>query len=219
MKNILITGSNGMIGKLILEKCLLRNDLQSITSITRKPSGIKHPKLIEVFHDDFLNYSFIENYFVKKDICFYCIGVYTGSVPREEFRKITVGFTEAFAACLKRNSPQVHFCFLSGQGADATEKSKVMFALDKGIAENKLISFQFKRISIFRPGYIYPITPRIEPNAAYRIFRVLYKPFLSIIYPNIGLTSVELADAMIYITFNSGKQAIYENREIKQIVK
>ena len=219
MKNILITGSNGMIGKLILEKCLLRDDIQSITSITRKPTGIIHPKLIEVLHSDFLNYASIENHFSNKDICFYCIGVYTGSAPREEFKKITVGFTEAFAVILKRNSPQAYFCFLSGQGADATEKSKVMFALDKGTAENKLISLQFKQLFIFRPGYIYPVTPRIEPNTLYRIFRVLYKPFLSKIYPNIGLTSVALADAMLQVAFNGGKQTIYENREIKQIIK
>lgn len=219
MKNILITGSNGMIGKLILEICLLRNDIQSITSILRKPSGIIHPKLIEVLHSDFLNYSTIENHFLNKDICFYCVGVYTGSVSREEFRKITVGFTEAFASYLKRNSPEASFCFLSGQGADSTERSKVIFALDKGIAENKLISLQFKQLSIFRPGYIYPITPRIEPNNFYRLFRVLYKPFLSKIYPNIGLTSVELANSMIYVAFHDGKQTIYENRDIKQIVK
>jgi hypothetical protein len=143
--------------------------------------------------------------------------VYTGQVPRDEFRKITVDVTAAFAKELKQQSPDTGFCFLSGQGADRSEKSKVMFALDKGVAENRLIALNFTHLAILRPGYIYPVTPRKEPNALYRIFRSLYKPFLSKIYPNIGLTSEQLATAMVNIGFNGGDKIIYENREIKQL--
>ncbi len=218
MKTILITGTNGMIGNLILEYCLLRDDVQTITSITRKPIGITHPKLKEVLHNDFLDYSAIEASFANQDICFFCIGVYTGAVPRDEFRKITVDYTQAFAACLKKNSPNASFVFLSGQGADSSEKSKVMFALDKGIAENILINLQFKQLSIFRPGYIYPVTPRIEPNTLYKVFRALYKPFLSKVYPNIGLSSEELAQVMIKAGFEGGSKIIYENKEIRNLV-
>jgi hypothetical protein len=128
-----------------------------------------------------------------------------------------VDVTAAFAKELKQQSPSTGFCFLSGQGADSSEKSKVMFALDKGVAENRLIALNFTHLAIFRPGYIYPVTPRKEPNALYRIFRVLYKPFLSKIYPNIGLTSEQLATAMVNIGFNGGDKIIYENREIKQL--
>ena len=207
-----------MIGNLILEYCLLREDVQKITSITRKSIGINHPKLVEVLHNDFLDYSAIESTFTNQDICFFCIGVYTGAVPRDEFRKITVDFTRAFAECLKKNSPNAGFVFLSGQGADSSEKSKVMFALDKGIAENILIKLQFNQLTIFRPGYIYPVTPRVEPNTFYKITRLLYKPFLSKVFPNIGLSSEELAKAMIKAGFEGSNQIIYENREIKNIV-
>jgi uncharacterized protein YbjT (DUF2867 family) len=217
MKNILLTGTNGMIGKLVLEHCLLRDDVQTITSITRKSIGISHPKLKEVLHNDFLDYTAIEDAFTNQDICFFCLGVYTGAVPRDEFRKITVDFTRVFAEYLKKNSPDAAFCFLSGQGADSSEKSRVMFALDKGIAENILIKLQFRQLSVFRPAYIYPVAPRIEPNILYKVFRVLYKPFLSKFYPNIGLSSEELVRAMIKIGFEGGTQVIYENREIKQL--
>ncbi|MEN9685047.1 MAG: hypothetical protein RLZZ28_833 [Bacteroidota bacterium] len=218
MKHVLITGTNGMIGKLILETCLLRTDIASITSITRKPTGISHPKLLEVLHTNFLNYAAIEGHFANKDICFFCIGVYTGAVSGDEFRTITVDYTAAFAHTLKKNSPDTAFIFLSGQGADPSEKSSIMFARDKGAAENILIKLGFKQLSIFRPGYIYPVKPRIEPNAAYKIFRYLYKPFLSKIYPNIGLSSDELAKAMVLVGFQGGSQLFYENREIKKLV-
>jgi nucleoside-diphosphate-sugar epimerase len=217
MKNVIITGTNGMIGQLILEYCLQREDVTKVTSLTRKKTGISHPKLLEVIHENYLDFSSISKVLQQQDICFFCIGVYTGQVPRDEFRKITVDVTAAFAKELKQQSPSTGFCFLSGQGADSSEKSKVMFALDKGVAENRLIALNFTHLAIFRPGYIYPVTPRKEPNALYRIFRVLYKPFLSKIYPNIGLTSEQLATAMVNIGFNGGDKIIYENREIKQL--
>ena len=217
MKNIIITGTNGMIGQLILEYCLQRKDVSKVTSITRKKTGISHPKLFEVIHENYLDFSSIRETLQHQDICFFCIGVYTGQVPRDEFRKITVDVTAAFAKELKQESPDTGFCFLSGQGADSSEKSKVMFALDKGEAENILIGLNFRHLAIFRPGYIYPVTPRKEPNTLYRIFRILYKPLLSKIYPNIGLTSVQLAKAMIHIGFNGGDQTIYENKDIKSL--
>jgi nucleoside-diphosphate-sugar epimerase len=213
MKNILITGSNGMIGSLILQKCLKRDDVVKVTSITRKPLGIYHPKLIEIIHNDFLDYSKIENDLKTQDVCFYCIGVYTGQVPTEEFKKITVAYTEVFAQALKKNNEAASFCFLSGQGADSSERSRVLFAREKGIAENILLKLKFKSTHIFRPAYIYPITPRVEPNFFYRLMRILYKP-LKFIYPNFSVTSEKLATTMVEVGMNGGEN-ILENSDIR----
>jgi nucleoside-diphosphate-sugar epimerase len=213
MKNIIITGTNGMIGNLILQKCLQRDDVAKITSITRKPLGIYHPKLVEVIHNDFLDYSRIENDLKNQDICFYCIGVYTGQVSTEDFKKITVAYTDIFANALRRYNEATSFCFLSGQGADSSEKSKVLFAREKGVAENILLKLKFKSIHLFRPGYIYPDMPRVEPNFMYKLMRVLYKP-LKFIYPNIGVTSKTLANTMFEVGVNGGK-VIFENKDIR----
>ncbi|MFL5739498.1 MAG: NAD-dependent epimerase/dehydratase family protein [Flavisolibacter sp.] len=215
MKNIILTGSTGMIGRLVLEKCLDHPSVNSITSISRKTSGIKNARLTELIHQDFLDFTPIESHFKNQDVCFFCIGVYTGQVPPPEFKKITVDYTRAFAETLKRNSPQASFCFLSGQGADRSEKSRILFAREKGIAENILFSLQFPNTYIFRPGYIYPETPRTEPNVFYRIMRRLYKP-VSFLYPNIGVSSIKLATKMVEVGLNGGKQMIYENAEIRE---
>ena len=71
MKNIIITGATGMIGKLVLEECLQRSDVSQVTSITRHAVGIQHPKLKEVIHSDFLDFSAIEDVFKNQDICFW----------------------------------------------------------------------------------------------------------------------------------------------------
>lgn len=215
MKNILITGSTGMIGHLVLQKCLKHDGAQQITSITRRKSGLNAPRLVEILHDDFLDYAAIADCFKNQDLCFFCIGVYTGQVSREVFRRITVDYTKAFALALKENSPGATFCFLSGQGADQTEKSRVMFAKDKGIAENFLINLHFEKMYIFRPAYIYPVAPRKEPNFGYSVMRWLY-PVVERLYPTGVITSEELATVMVDVGLNGGVKAVYENRDIRE---
>lgn len=215
-KNILITGSSGMVGNIILNKCLQREDVNSVTCFVRKSTTNKHPKLIEIVHENFLDFSGKEHYFKNKDICFYCIGVYTGAVPKEDFNKITIDYTAAFSKTLKQESTDVVFSFLSGQGADSSEKSPVLFAKSKGVAENILKRLKFKQLNIFRPGYIYPVKKRREPNTFYRIFRPLYKYFFSFIYPNIGISSVDLANVMIDVAFKENPKEIFENKDIRE---
>lgn len=216
MLRVLIAGSSGMIGNLILRKCIERSDVQTITSITRRKSGISNAKLVEVLHTDFLNFSPIAEHFTNIDVCFFCIGVYTGTVPRDEFRKITVDYTKAFADALHKGSAAASFCFLSGQGADQSEKSLLMFAKDKGIAENYLLSLGFAHTYIFRPGYIYPVEPRKEPTIAYRFMRIVF-PFLNVVYHSGVITSEELANAMVYVGLKGGDKTIYENKDIREI--
>ena len=89
-----------------------------------------------------------------------------------------------------------------------------MFARDKGIAENILLKLNFKKTYIFRPGYIYPVTPRKEPNFIYRLMRILYKIFYKI-FPDMGVTSKKLAKTMVDITFLQGEGVIFENKSIR----
>lgn len=216
MKNVLIIGSSGMIGGTILQLCLQNTEIGTITLINRKPLNIKHNKIVEIIHDDFLNLETIQQAFTNQDICFYCLGVYTGQVSTQEFNKITIDYTKSIGLILKEKSPKATICFLSGAGADSSEKSKVLFAKAKGIAENFLIHLNFYNTFIFRPGYIYPVNKRKEPNMAYKLFRLLYKP-LSAIYPNIGLTSMQLASKMLFVALNGYNGVILENKDIRSL--
>jgi nucleoside-diphosphate-sugar epimerase len=215
-KRVIIAGSSGMIGSLILSQCLAREDVSQVTILVRRASGISHPRLVEVIHNDFLDYKPVEAFFRNQDVCFFCIGVYTGQVPADEFTRITVDYTKAFGDMLKRQSPRASFCFLSGQGADAKEKSRILFAREKGKAENYLLNLKFPAAYIFRPGYIYPVTPRHEPNISYRIFRVLYKYVFAFVLPAVGVSSEQLAKAMVNTGLNGGDRVIYENAAIRK---
>jgi nucleoside-diphosphate-sugar epimerase len=216
MKNVIITGATGMIGSLVLQYALESPEVAKVTSIVRKPSGIKHAKLEEVVHGNFLDFSAIKDKYANQEIAYFCIGVYTGAVPRDKFREITVGYTEAFAKTLREQSNSTTFCFLSGDGADRTEKSKLMFARDKGIAENIIDRLHFNRFYSFRPGYIYPVTPRVEPNFAYRAMRALYKP-LHKVFPAMGITSEEVAKAMFKGGLYGAGKDILSSRDIREL--
>jgi uncharacterized protein YbjT (DUF2867 family) len=219
MKNVIITGASGMIGSMILARCLEHKDINRVTSIVRKPSGKQHHKLVEVVHGDFTNFESISHHFHNQDICFYCIGVYTGQVPKDEFRKITVEYTLAFASALRNANEKTTFCFLSGDGADMSEKSRIMFARDKGAAESILFNLQFDKTYTFRPGYIYPSVPRKEPNRAYVFFRYAYKYVLRHVYPDIGLTSGQLARVMFQVGLNGTERQVLGNREIRKLAE
>ena len=124
-KRIIVLGATGMVGGCALRLCLEHTDLSHVTSIGRHTTGIEHPKLSDVVHTDFLDYTAIGKKLVGHDLALFCIGAYTGTVPDDRFRLITVDYTLAFATALMAGSPKTAFCFLSGQGADPTEKSKV----------------------------------------------------------------------------------------------
>ena len=217
MKKVLIFGANGMTGDLILQKCLQSNDINEVITITRKELQIKHPKLTSIIHDNFLNFDAITSNFENIDICYYCLGVYTGAVPNDLFFQITVDYTKVIADQLKFKSPNICFCFLSGMGADLTERSKMPFAKAKGMAENYLLQLGFEKLVIFRPGYIYPVTKRREPNFFYTLSRWLY-PILKIMYPGIGLSSEQLASAMFKAGFITTPSVILENNAIKKFI-
>src|SRR5258705_5425549 len=100
----------------------------------------------------------------------FCRGVYTGAAPDAEFRKITVDYTIEFARVLRASSPGAAFSFLSGSGADQTERSRIAFARYKGEAEKALLAAGVPRLYIFRPPDIYPLEPRKETNLRYPSF-------------------------------------------------
>lgn len=208
----LIAGSSGMTGKLVLANCLHSHKITNVQCLVRKPTGQNHPKLTETVIPDFEDYTAHENLFKGIEVAFFCLGVYTGQVPDDLFKKITVNYAVAFAAALEKNSPQSTICLLSGAGADRTEKSRTSFARYKGMAENRIAAMNLKFYS-FRPAYIYPVEPRQEPNLAYRIVKAAY-PLLKSLGNKFSIRSTELANAMFNVGLNGADRQILENREI-----
>lgn len=217
-KNVLILGATGMVGQLVLSNCLNHPDVATVTIISRRSVGLTHDNLHEVIHQDYLNYDPILHEIADMDIVYFCIGAYTGTLTKEEFRKINVDVPTAFAKAVKQQNKHVRFCLLSGQGADRTEKSKTQFAKDKGAAENVIESVQLGEFHSLRPGYIYPVSPRKEPNFMYKLMRSLY-PIINPIFPNMSITSTDLANAMVQMGHHGHVKVNLENKDLRDLTK
>ena len=209
---VLIAGSTGMIGELILKHCLNSIEINEVRSLVRKPTITKHEKLKEIVIENFENYSKHIDLFKEIDVAFFCIGVYTGQVPDAIFKLITVNYATEFATALKRESPKATLCMLSGMGADRTEKSRTSFARYKGMAENRISLLNLK-FHAFRPAYIYAVEQRKEPNIGYQFFRFIY-PITKYFGKGASIKSSELALAMFKVGLNGAETEILENREI-----
>ena len=138
-----------------------------------------------------------------------------------EFRKITVDYALAFGKTVRAHSPEAVLCFLGGAGTDQKERSRIAFARYKGIAENALLRMEFPRIHLFRPGYIYPVTPRDEPNVWLRLSRPLYH-VVRRIYPNIGIASDDLARVMVHAGLRgtgAHTNQVLENGDIRRLAE
>jgi uncharacterized protein YbjT (DUF2867 family) len=217
---LVIVGATGMVGGYALRHALRLPAVERVTSISRRKTGISHPKLDEVLHQDFRDCSGLAQTLTSQDAAVFCLGTYTGTVTDAEMRTITVDYTVEFARVLRSSSPDASFSFLSGSGADATGRSRMAFARYKGEAEKALLGFGFPRLYIFRPAYIYPVEPRKEPNVSYRLLRLVY-PVFQLFFPNQVIRADDLATSMVDIAVRTGartEHVILENRDIRNMV-
>lgn len=219
-KRLVIVGATGMVGGYALRFALDNSAVKNITSIGRKKVGIPHPKLTEVLHQNFADCSALADALSGQDAVVYCLGTYTGSVSDAELRVITAAYTIEFARVLRGSSPDAAFSFLSGSGADQSGQSRLAFARYKGEAEKALLAAGFPRVYLFRPGYIYPVKPRKEPNLSYRIMRAIYPAFQAL-FPNQVIRADDLARAMVHVAVSGTgerRSLVLENRDIRAMV-
>jgi hypothetical protein len=94
-----------------------------------------------------------------------------------------VDYTIEFARVLHTGSPAAAFSFVSGRRADPTGRSGLAFTRYKGEAEKSLLAAGFSRVYIFWPAYVYPVEPRKEPTAGYRLLRRI-NPVFRVLFPN-----------------------------------
>jgi len=211
---VIITGSTGMVGNGILRVCLNHPDIGEVLVINRRPSEISSPKLKEIIHQDFFDLSPIENQLTGYDACFYCLGITSAQIKEPQYYRITHDLTLSFANELSAINPGMTFCYVSGFGANSTEKAKFMQARVKGITEMDLFKIPFQGVYSFRPGLMKPVKGQKYVHQIYYLFIPFYAVF-HFLFPGFVLSLEELGLAMI----NSVK-AVYHKQilEVKDIV-
>lgn len=212
----IITGATGMVGEGVLHECLNHADVESALIINRKSCGIKHEKLKEIIHKDFLDISAIENQLIGYNACYFCAGVSSLGKKEEEYIRITYDLTISFAKVLLNLNTDMTFCYVSGSGTDSSEKGKIMWARVKGKTENDLMKLPFKAAYMFRPGYIQPTKGLMNTYKFYKIVAPFY-PLWKLIFSNHVTTLREIGLAMINATLYGSSKKILECRDIIEI--
>lgn len=215
---LIITGATGMVGSEVLRQAIADNEIELITIIVRRPTDITHPKLKTILHQNFLDYSSLENEFKNNDALIWCLGISQNVVSKEEYIKITYDYAVAAAKAVVQSNNALRFLFLSGRGADNTEKTKLLFGKIKGRTENALKQLPFQKLYIARPNAINPIH---KPKHLPFILRLQYAmvKLFTYITPSYIINSDDLAKALLYIIKQNAPSQLYNDVQLKQISK
>src|SRR5690349_18964896 len=194
----IITGATGMVGEGVLHVCLNDPGVSSVLVINRTPCGVVHPKLKEIIHQDFFNFSSIESQLSGYNACFFCLGVSSVGMKEAKYYKLTYELTMHVANTLSRLNPDMTFCYISGAGTDSSEKGRSMWARVKGKTENDLMRLPFKAVYALRPGFIRPIKGLQHTHSFYNYIGWLF-PIGGSLYAKGFCTMEELALSMVHL--------------------
>lgn len=214
----IITGVTGMVGEGVMHECLDHPLVESVLVINRKSCGVSHPKLKEIIHADFFNFSSMENQLSGYNACYFCLGVSSIGMKEPEYFKKTYTLTLHVAKTLSKLNNDMTFCYVSGAGTDSSEKGKSMWARVKGKTENDIFTLPFKQSFAFRPGYIHPTKGLKRVHNFYKYMTWMY-PVLLKLFPNTVSTLKELGLAMIAVSLNGYDKKIIEPNDIRILAK
>jgi uncharacterized protein YbjT (DUF2867 family) len=217
---VLIFGATGMVGQGVLRECLEDSRVESVLVVGRSSVRLNDPKIREILHTDFLDFKPIQSQFAGYDACFFCLGVSAAGKSEDDYRRLTYDVTLAAAEALVAVSPDLTFCYVSGEGTDSTEKGRIMWARVKGQTENALLRMPFKAAYMFRPGYIQPLkgvrSKTSWYQAIYTVLGPLY-PLLRRLAPKYVTTTVNVGRAMIQVAANGSSQKILTTKNINRV--
>ena len=186
--------------------------------INRKPCGVHHPKLKEIVHSNFYDFSKIKKELDGYNAAFLCLGVTSVGKKEEEYTKLTHTLTMHLAETLVSVNKDMTVCYVSGTGTDSTEKGKTMWARIKGKTENDLMNLPFTKVFPFLPGFIKPTKGLKNAHKFYKFVNWLY-PLGRLIYPKAFCTLSEVGKAMINSFYLDEARKIIEGKDIIELAK
>jgi len=220
---VILFGATGMVGQGVLRECLLDPDVECILSIVRAATGQLQPKLRELVHKDFFDFSAVESELAGYDAGLFCLGVSSAGMKEEDYRRVTYDITLAAARTLATLNPistgGMTFIYVSGMGTDSSEKGRTMWARVKGKTENDLLRLPFKAAYMFRPAAIVPLHGIKSKTKLYQAFYTLLGPLLPMMYrtfPQYVTTTEQLGRAMLTAAKQGALKSVLENSDINK---
>jgi uncharacterized protein YbjT (DUF2867 family) len=217
---VVLFGATGMIGQGVLRECLLDASVERVLTIGRSPTGRQDPKLREIAVKDFAALAGMDAELSGYDACFYCLGVTSAGMSEADYRRVTYDMALDAARALVARNPGMTFIFVSGTGADSTERGRIMWARVKGATENALLAMPFKAVYVFRPGFVQPLHGITSRTRLYSVFYSILAPLypaLKALLPRYITTTETIGRAMIAAAARGSAKRIHENPDINAL--
>jgi uncharacterized protein YbjT (DUF2867 family) len=212
---VVVFGATGMLGQGVLRECLLAPDVESVLTVGRTPTGVKHEKLRELVPGDLLDLSPIEGDLAGQDACFFCLGVSSTGMSEADYRRITYDVTMAAARVLAPHNPDLTFVYVSGAGTGG----KAMWARVKKETEDALLDL-FPKAVMFRPGFI---QAKYGATSKTRVYRIAYRvvgpvvPLLRRLFPNQITTTELIGLAMLNAARHGAPKRVLDPKDINSL--
>lgn len=209
-----------MVGSGVLLECLDSPRVREVLVVGRSSTGVTHPKVREMLHQNFLEFKGMQSEFAGRDACFFCLGVSSAGMKEADYTRLTHDVTLAAASAMLAVSPQLTFIYVSGEGTDSSERGRSMWARVKGKTENDLLAMPFRAAYMFRPGYIQPLRGVRSKTPLYQL---LYDvggwtyPALRSLLPGHVTTTVDVGRAMIEVGAEGYTRSILGSAEINEV--
>lgn len=146
---IILTGATGYVGEGTLLELLKIDSVDKVLSVSRKPTGIVHPKLEEYIVPDFMQLAADDEHFKGYDAVFFIAGITSVGTPKDVYVRISQEIPLHFADIMP-DKEQMTFIYLSGAGT--TDKGNQFWQKVKSKTEHDIQEKGFRRTFALRPA-------------------------------------------------------------------
>lgn len=149
-KSAILFGATGLIGAHLLHELLDSPAYATVKAVVRRDTGIRHPKLSQLFAD---HRSLVDiKAQLTGDVVFCCVGTTRKRTPDlHEYYRIDHDYPLAAAQYTKDNGASA-FLLVSALGANPA--SKFFYLRTKGETERDIIRLGFEQTHVFRPSLL-----------------------------------------------------------------
>lgn len=146
---IILTGATGYVGEGTLLELLKIDSVDKVLSVSRKTTGIVHPKLEEYIVPDFMQLAADDEHFKGYDAVFFIAGITSVGTPQDVYVRISQEIPLHFADIMP-DKEKMTFIYLSGAGT--TDKGNQFWQKVKSKTEHDIQEKGFRRTFALRPA-------------------------------------------------------------------
>jgi len=209
---VILTGSTGLVGGGVLQRCLSDSAITSIVALTRRELKVKHEKLHVIIHKDFLTYPpELLSQLEGAEACIWALGA-----PRagpEVHKDFTMAAAQAFQTYIadkmaSTRGLKFRFVYVSGALVERDRSKSLWFLSEmrkmRGDVENMVIELNQQSQGSWKSVVVRPAAiTKGDP-----IFVRMFLPWLYI--------SVEtLAAALVDVAVTGESETIIENGDLR----